>query len=152
MKIVKMQEDYRDAVFSMMRRFYDSPAVRYPADDEILRKDIEDCIGPLPFVTGYVFLEEEDVIGYAVTASGYSTEFGGICIWIEDLYLEPEFWGRGYAGMFFRFLEKRQPAVRYRLEVEKENEAAVKAYRKHGFCPVPYLEMDRQVASYAEAD
>lgn len=76
-------------------------------------------------------------------AKSFSTEFGRPCVWIEDLYLLPEARGRGTAGRFFRFLEEKYPDAIFRLEVEEENENAVRAYLKSGFSAMPYLEMKK---------
>ena len=54
MKIRDLEVRDREEVFKMMRVFYDSEAVLYTAPDEILYKDIDDCLSDLPFIEGYV--------------------------------------------------------------------------------------------------
>ena len=138
----------RDAeeVFGMMRQFYDSPAVFHTSSDAVLRKDIEDCISDMPLVEGFVFEEDEKLLGYAMTALNYTTEYGGISVWIEDIYLKPEARGKGIATDFFAFIEKQYPqAVRFKLEVEQENEVAIAAYRRNGYSISPYFEMTKEM-------
>lgn len=130
----------------MMRQFYDSPAVFHTSSDAVLRKDIEDCISDMPLVEGFVFEEDEKLLGYAMTALNYTTEYGGISVWIEDIYLKPEARGKGIATDFFAFIEKQYPqAVRFKLEVEQENEVAIAAYRRNGYSISPYFEMTKEM-------
>ena len=146
MFIRKMENRDAEEVFGMMRQFYDSPAVFHTSSDAVLRKDIEDCISDMPLVEGFVFEEDEKLLGYAMTALNYTTEYGGISVWIEDIYLKPEARGKGIATDFFAFIEKQYPqAVRFKLEVEQENEVAIAAYRRNGYSISPYFEMNKEM-------
>jgi GNAT superfamily N-acetyltransferase len=134
-------------VFNMMRVFYNSPAVLNTASDEILMRDIKDSIGDMPFIEGYVFEEDGSVVGYSMIAKSYSTEYGGLCIWIEDLYVKEKYRGRGIGTSFFKYIEKEygKTAVRFRLEAEKENENAIHVYKKCGYNNLPYVEMTKEI-------
>ena len=146
MFIRKMENRDAEEVFGLMRQFYDSPAVFHTSSDAVLRKDIEDCISDMPLVEGFVFEEDEKLLGYAMTALNYTTEYGGISVWIEDIYLKPEARGKGIATDFFAFIEKQYPqAVRFKLEVEQENEVAIAAYRRNGYSISPYFEMTKEM-------
>lgn len=134
-------------VCAMMRVFYDSPAVLHKAPDSILLRDIQDCVGECPFIEGYVFEEAGQIAGYAMAAKSYSTEYGGICIWIEDIYIKPAFRGMGIGKAFFAHLEAqyRGKAVRFRLEAEDENLNAIQLYTKQGYRKLPYVQMTKEV-------
>ncbi|MGN0613120.1 MAG: GNAT family N-acetyltransferase [Porcipelethomonas sp.] len=136
------RRDY-DNVLEMMRVFYASPAVLSDPSEDILRRDIDDCLGDTPFIEGYVFEEEGTLAGYAMAAKSYSTEFGGMCIWIEDIYIVPQYRHKGIGSQFLHFIrtEYKGKAVLCRLEVEHENENAVAAYKKSGFTELPYVQM-----------
>ena len=142
-KIKPMTREHADAVLEMMRVFYSSPAVHTNGSEEIFRNDVEACVGDSPYLCGYVFLHGEKVVGYAMTAKSFSTEFGMPCVWIEDLYLLEAFRGQGIGTQFFDFLEKTYTHTLLRLEVEAENESAVHTYRKNGFDELPYMEMKK---------
>lgn len=130
-----------DAVIAMMRTFYSSPAVATNGSEEIFAKDVRACVGDCPYLEGFVFEEVDETIGYAMIAKSFSTEFGKQCVWIEDIYLKSEYRGRGLAGEFFDFLEKKFPSALFRLELEQSNAAAYRAYKKAGFEALGYLEM-----------
>lgn len=138
--IRKMQKSDMDKVLNMMRVFYSSDAVSTNGSEEIFRADIEACISGSPYLEGYVF-EEGEVCGYAMLAKSFSTEFGKPCVWIEDLYIEPEFRGRGIGAKFFEFIFNKFTDCVFLLEVEKENKNAIHLYEKCGFENLPYTEM-----------
>ena len=143
--IRKMIQKDTEQVYDMMKLFYQSPAVMIKAPEEILRKDIADCVGECPYVDGYIFQIENEIIGYSMVARGYSTEYGGECIWIEDLYIKDGYRGKNLSEQYFSFIENQYPsAVRFRLEVEEENEPAVCAYKKNGYHFVAYKEMSKE--------
>lgn len=139
-----MNTEDKTAVLEMMRIFYASPAVLSNGSEEIFHSDIDHCVGDCPFLEGYVFEAEGKIQGYAMVAKSFSTEFGKPCIWIEDLYLKPEFRGSGIGSRFFAFIEKKYPGSVFRLEVEAENERAVYVYRKCGYEVLPYMEMKKE--------
>ena len=124
----------------MMRVFYASPAVQSNGSDEIFENDIRTCIEGSPYLEGYVFENEGQLLGYAMAAKSFSTEFGKQCVWIEDLYMKPESRGLGIGSKFFEYIAD----VVVRLEVEEENERAVHVYKKAGYEVLPYMEMIRK--------
>lgn len=140
-----MREEDRDEVLAMMRVFYDSPAVITKASDTVLRRDIDDCLSDMPLIEGFVFDDGGILAGYAMCAMCYTTEFGGLCVWVEDLYLKPAWRHQGLGTRFFAFIEARYPqAVRFKLEAERENAPAVAAYRKCGYEISDYIVMTRE--------
>ena len=143
MKIEKMTKIHAADVLEMMRTFYASPAVLTNGSEEIFCNDIENCINDNPYLEGYVFVEDDEIVGYGMLAKSFSTEFGKPCIWIEDLYVKPQMRGNGIGSMFFCFIEEKYPEVLFRLEVEEENERAIHVYQKNGFEMMPYMEMKK---------
>lgn len=133
----------KNDVLDMMRVFYASPAVLSNGSEEIFKNDIENCVNESPFLEGYIFEEDGMIQGYAMVAKSFSTEFGKPCMWIEDLYLKPEYRGKGIGSKFFAFIEEKYPDCILRLEVEEENERAIKVYSKCGYEVLPYMEMKK---------
>ncbi len=139
--IRKIDAKDKAEVMEMMRVFYASDAVSTNGSAEIFESDIDHCLCGDPYVEGYVFEAGGVLQGYAMLAKSYSTEFGKHCIWVEDIYIKPEFRGLGLAKAFFDFLDERYAGFVLRLEVEDYNERAVKVYKKAGFEVLPYMEM-----------
>lgn len=146
MLIREITQADKEEVLKMMRVFYDSPAVFHTSSDEVLIRDIDDCIGDMPLVKGFVFEDGNILLGYAMISFSYTTEYGGMCVWLEDLYVKPDYRNNNIATSFFRFIEDKYPdAVRFKLEVEQENEVAIATYKKNGYGISPYFEMTKEM-------
>ena len=141
MNIRKMKFEDKSEILSMMKIFYSSELVFTNGSDEIFNTDFETCINNSPYLDGYVFTQEETIMGYAMIAKSFSTEFGKQCIWFEDLYIKPEYRGNGIAPRFLQYIKELYPECVYRLEVEQENTHATHVYKKQGFSSLPYQEM-----------
>ena len=142
-EIRKMTLEDKSAVLEMMRVFYASPAVLSNGSEEIFQKDINASVSDCPYLEGYLFEEAGQIQGYAMVAKSFSTEFGKPCIWIEDLYMKDECRGRGIGSRFLEYIGEKYPDALLRLEVEAENQRAVRVYEKSGFTVLPYMEMKR---------
>ena len=135
----------RELYVSLAKAFYATDAVFQP----IPEKHFSDTFDELMRSDVYTFcriLEHEDApAGYALMSRTYSQEAGGMAVWIEEIYILPEYRGKGLGSEFFAWLFETYPAPRYRLEVEPENEAAMHLYTKLGFKSVPYGQMMRGI-------
>ena len=167
----KIKRRDKDAVLGMMKDFYSSAAVLSNGSEEIFNKDIDACISENPYLEGFVFVRKcsaeapetddsgddvkdeaapeteavkEKLLGYAMIAHSFSTEYGMPCIWIEDLYLIKEARGMGLASQFLEFLSEKYADHILRLESENENEHAMEVYKRKGFSEMPYVEMYRK--------
>ncbi len=141
MIIRTMTENDIFPVIEMMRVFYASPAVHTNGSEEIFRADVAACVSENPFLEGYVLEEQGIPAGYVMVAKSFSTEFGKPCFWIEDIYIQEKFRGKGWGSQVLQFLVKQYPHGVLRLEVEAENTRAVHVYQKAGFEILPYMEM-----------
>ena len=141
--IRQLKECDRKEVINMMRVFYASDAVSTNGSDEIFKNDFDACVGDSPYLEGFVFEKNGGIVGYGMVAKSFSTEFGKQCIWIEDIYIKPDYRHQGIGTEFMRYIEKMYPNAILRLEAEPENENAVSAYKKFGFDTLPYLEFKK---------
>ena len=143
-QIRPMTREDTETILDMMRTFYASPAVLTNGSEAIFEADVAECVGDSPYAEGYVLEADGRIVGYAMLAKSYSTEYGKRCIWIEDLYLLPDYRGLGIGSAFFAFVEKCYPDSLLRLEVEEENTRARHVYEKCGFDVLPYMEMKKE--------
>ena len=100
-----MTNEYRADILSMMRVFYASPAVATNGSEEIFRADVDACVSDNPYLSGFVFMQDDSLAGYCMLAKSFSTEYGVPCIWIEDLYVQEAYRGTGI-GSQIKALEK----------------------------------------------
>ena len=139
-----MKEQDKNEVIEMMTVFYASEAVSTNGSKEIFESDFNNCINSCPYLEGYVFEENDKICGYAMVAKSFSTEFGKPCIWIEDLYIKEEYRHKKLGSLFFDFLKENYKDTIQRLEVDKHNVFAIKAYKKNNFEEVDYLQFIRK--------
>lgn len=141
--IREMREEDRSALINMMRVFYSSDAVATNGSTEIFNADITACVSENPYLEGYVIDIDGKIVGYTMLAKSFSTEYGKECIWIEDIYVSESYRDMGYGTRLLQFVKEKYPSALLRLEVEKENEQAIRVYKKCGFDFMPYLEMKK---------
>ena len=75
--IRSMKEEDSSEVLEMMKVFYASPALLSDPSEDVMKRDIADCLGDNPFIECFVFENNTGVImGYSMIAHSYSTECG----------------------------------------------------------------------------
>lgn len=143
-KIRKMARSDKEEVLKMMKVFYESEAVLSNGSKEIFENDFLYATNDSPFLEGYIFENDNQVIGYSLLAKSFSTEYGLPCIWIEDLYLKEEYRNQKIGSTFLEYIDKKYPNHILRLEAEESNELALHVYKKNGFKVLPYIELKKE--------
>ena len=147
MIIRKLEQADFDTVLSMMLVFYASDALLVHPSEEVLRKTLTDALADTPYLEAFGFEEKGILAGYGMVAMSYSTEAGGLCAWIEDIYIAPEYRGKGFGTSFLAFVKNRYEnrVARIRLEAEPENERAMAVYHKAGFEVLGYTQLVKEL-------
>lgn len=142
MNIEIMNEKHIDKVLEMSRIFYSSDALDHEVPMDIISANIKVAVSDDDILTGYVFCERDEIVGFSYVTCYYETEVGGICAQILDLYIDEKYRGRRFATQYFNFVfDKYSFAKRFRLEVVKDNERAINVYRRMGFKEISYGQM-----------
>ncbi len=142
MDIEIMNKSQIDKLLEMSKVFYSSDALDHEVPMDIITKNIEAAISGDNSLTGYVFCENDEIIGFSYVTTYYETEVGGICAQVLDLYIDEKYRGRGFAKQYFNFVfEKYSFAKRFRLEVVKDNQRAISLYERMGFEEISYGQM-----------
>ena len=84
----------------------------------------------------WLITAESDAVGYVVLTFGFSLEYHGRDAFIDELYVDGSFRGRGYGRRALALVEDEARALHVRelhLEVERRNEGAQRLYRRLGF-------------------
>lgn len=100
-----------------------------PAD---LRRDL---FGPRPYAEAAIAREGEATVGFALWFHNYSTFEGRPGLYLEDLYVRPDWRGRGYGEALLRHcarLALDRGCARFEWSVLDWNEPAIAFYRKLG--------------------
>lgn len=137
----------KETYLRMAREFYATEAVLIHVGEEHFLSTFDELMRSDEYAICYLFELDGETVGYSLLAKTYSQEAGGLVLWIEEIYVSPEFRGHGIGKAFFDFILKNKPdnVKRLRLEVERENEGAVKLYRSFGF---DFLEYDQMIIDF----
>jgi len=143
MFIQKVHKEDREEFFELLEEFYHSDAVLHPVPKTQFERAFNEAVSQSPYLTAYLLKTEGKTAGFVQLAFTFSTEAGGRVIWVEELYVRPQYQGKGIGSEFFRFLEEEYGAgmARIRLEIEPDNARARKLYEKMGFQSLDYLQM-----------
>lgn len=142
LQIREMCDGDEEVVLPLVHEFYHSDAVDHTVDDSVLRRTFADAVREHSLLRGVMLLDGQTPVGFAYITSFYACETGGVTVMIEEVYLSEACRGKGYGTQFFEWLFKEYPdAKRFRLEVTKSNEGAVRLYEKLGFTFMKYDQM-----------
>ena len=132
---------------AMSNDFYHSDAVMKPVPEQYFINSFNEMMRSNEYISCYIIEKECKTAGYALLARTFSPEVGGMVLWLEELYLKPEYRGEKLGSEFMSFLnETLAPGYRrLRLEVEDYNTAAVGLYKKYGFGFLPYSQMYKEL-------
>lgn len=145
--IEQLKPETREELVSLMHEFYHSPAVLAPVPDAYFERTCDEILAGSPFAAAHLIRKNGKLAGYALLAFTYSNEAGGLVVWIEELYVRPEFQGQGLGSRYFAWLQEAygDRAARMRLEVEPENERARALYSRMGYEDLPYMQMRKEL-------
>lgn len=107
-----------------------------PFDEGKVLKALEQILQDESFGRVWLIKEDEKIAGYAILTLGFSLEFHGRDVFIDEIYLSEEFRGKGLGSQALQFLQQqcRELGVKaLHLEVERKNENAQIFYRQNGF-------------------
>lgn len=133
--------------YTMAEEFYHSDAVLHPIPAEYHRRAFSEMMRSGQYLSGYIFTDGDNTVGFAVTNRMMQHEAGGVMVWVEDLYIRPAYRGQGLGSRFLAWLEEqlRGDAVMLRLETEPENERAQELYYRLGYENLNYLQMIKRL-------
>ena len=134
----------RAEYLAMSHAFYQTDAVMHPIPLSHIEATFEELMASDTYASAYICEAEGAVVGYALLAKTFSQEAGGLVLWVEELYVTPSCRGSGCGKAFFEMLMSSLKAdvKRVRLEVERDNEHAVRLYKQYGF---DFLEYDQMM-------
>ncbi len=138
---LKDRQNYLD----MANEFYHTNATAHPVPYEFLTETFDHILNDNRYGDIFICEENSTPVGYILTAKTWSQEGGGMVVWIEEIFVKKEFRGKSFGTQMIDYVISEVPAQRYRLEVEPENEKAVKLYKRLGFDFMEYNSMVKEV-------
>ena len=141
--IRKIREEDRASYVKMAKEFYSSEAVDHSLPENYFLETFRELMRSDRYAAAYILEYENKTAGYALLAKTFSQEAGGMVLWIEELYIMPEYRCRGLGHEFFSYLKDNlcNNVKRLRLEAESSNTKAISLYKRLGFEDLPYSQM-----------
>lgn len=142
--IRKITSEDRDFFIAASKAFYASAAVAHDVPASYHLTTFEELMNSEVYQSGYILAVDGVSAGYALVSKTFSREAGGTVWWLEELYILPEYRGKGLGHSYFDFIEKaaaENGVRRLRLEVEPDNTRAAKLYSDLGYKPLNYSQM-----------
>ncbi len=145
--IRKICREDRETYITLAKEFYRAGVTLEVVDTKNIEITFNELMRSDVYAECYIIEHEGNVAGFALLAKTFSQEAGGLVIWLEELYIRPEYRSKGLGSEFFEYLEKNMDSSvkRIRLEVEEENTRVVKLYEKMGF---KWFNYDQMVKEY----
>lgn len=134
LEIRKLERSDISDVLAMIREFAENQKLSQYCLVSAENLD-EVLFGENSFVQGLVALAEEKIVAYAIFFPHFSSFKGQRSIYLEDVYLKPEFRNLGIGEKFIREIAKigkANNATRLDFQVMQYNEKAIKFYKKLG--------------------
>ena len=122
------------ALLPLVSRFYEEE--NYPFDEDHTRRALLELLEEPSRGRVWIAADHDRIVGYFVLTLGWSLEYLGLDAFVDELYVLPEYRGRGVGTRAFAVMDKacRELGVRaLHLEVERDNERAQQLYRNMGF-------------------
>lgn len=128
--------EHVDVVLALMRALEQDDPNKKPFDEHGRRLSYARFFDKPGNGRIWLFQADHKFIGYMVLAFVFSFEYGGRNAFIDELYVVPEYRGRGIGWMALQFAEKAARTdgiVALHLEVSRNNSSAHKLYLRAKF-------------------
>ena len=130
------RKEHGDVVLPMMRGLEGADPGPTPFDEKGRRGNWERLVGDGSFGRAWIICDGEKPIGYVVLTLGFSFEYGGRDGFLDELYVEEKYRGRGIGRRTMEFVEERARELGVKalhLEATQGNDAAIELYRRAGY-------------------
>ncbi len=118
----------------MMKDFYSIDF--YPFDEKLTVENFQKFITDEKYGNCFKVLFEGEIAGYIILVKYFSFEFGGEILFLDELYIKPEFQGKSLGKNALEFVKNysvENGSKVVLLEIENHNDKAKKLYEHYGF-------------------
>ena len=143
MSIRLIKETDKSEYLKMADDVYSTDAVYKKVPKEHFQKAFSELMRSNERIECYIIERDNMIAGYILLAKFYSQEAGGETIWFDEIYIKEEYRGMRLATEAMTEIMEKYKDSSFRLEIEPENEGAIRLYERMGFKMIPYGEMAR---------
>ena len=111
-------------------------ATNYPFDSKLASENFKRFIDSPGYGSCFKILYEGETAGYIILVKYFSFEFGGEILFLDELYVKPDFQGKSLGKSALGFVKNYAVENHYKvvmLEIENHNERAKQLYEHYGF-------------------
>lgn len=101
--LIPVQEDQFDIFFSLIEELADFEALARP-NEEAKSRLKEDICGDHPRIKAYLIEFDGKHCGYVITFHSYSSFLAKPTLYLEDIYIQPEYRGKGIGKSIMNML------------------------------------------------
>ena len=137
-----------DTLTGLIRKYYEFDQI--PFYEEEIRAGLATFLGEPTQWRAWLIQQDQISVGYVILSMGVDLEVGGRLGTITDLYLEPEWRGRGIGRKTLGFLEdfcREEGLEALELQVERDNTEAFALYQSFGFHSHDRIPMSKRITA-----
>ena len=108
----------------------------YPFDEKVTNENFINFISEDKYGDCFKILSEGEIAGYIILIKYFSFEFGGVILFLDELFVKPEFQGKSLGKKALEFVKNYSIENNFKivlLEIENHNEKAKRLYENYGF-------------------
>lgn len=123
-----------DAYLSLVDAHADFEKMDRPST-QARKRLVRDLLRDPPRYEAFLAATQGRDVGYAVTYEAYSSFMACRTLFMEDIFVDSEYRGRGFGRIMFEFLAAesvRRGCGRMEWMVQEWNEGAIRFYERHG--------------------
>lgn len=141
--IRQIQKNDKEIYLKMAEEFYSLDVVEQKVPRINIEKTFDELMKKRSYADCLICEKEKSICGYLLIAKTFSQEAGGMCWWLEELYVRPEYRKNNIANEFVDYILKNKPDTvkRLRLEVEGNKSKLQSWYKSRGFSFLGYDQM-----------
>jgi ribosomal protein S18 acetylase RimI-like enzyme len=134
LQFLPLQSNQIDEATKLMEDFYAIDG--YPIESQKTNELFKEFIANENLGKCWLIYSENQIAGYVILTFIFSFEFKGRIAFLDELYIKPQFQGKGLGKKTVEFIKNQIPKFSLNLlflEVEKHNAKAQKLYIGSGF-------------------
>lgn len=143
MEIRNFKLDDKQNFINMCTDFYSGGATLGGIPTNQMEDTFNYIINDSSYVKGFIMEKDKKTAGYGLVFMYYSNEVGGLCGFLDEIYICPEYRGEGLGTDYLTKISKilGKDIKGLRLEVCESNKRAIKLYNEMGFSALDYKQL-----------
>ncbi len=125
-------EDDFEELRQMVTALYEEDSYGEPMSEEKVRRTVSEFRHHPDKGQIMLFCEDKQVVGYAILIFFWSNEHGGDTVFIDEIYIRPQWRNRGISSNFILYLSS-SPYKAIQVEVTPSNEKSLAFFLRQGF-------------------